>query len=84
MPNTTLINKKKTILPLHFQIPNSTVLNSKHEGNVQPAALKMETNKYRVLPYVTSGVLISIAQLFDYGYISTFTSTHLTMHNKHI
>ena len=34
IPNTPLINKKKTTLPFHVQLPNTTVFNSTNKGNI--------------------------------------------------
>ena len=63
IPKIPLLIKKKRILPLNVQLTNGTVLKSTHEGNLQLATLPKEATKSSVLPHITSGTLILVAQL---------------------
>ena len=82
MQNTPSKNKKKTIIPLHVQLPNGTVLKSTHEGNIQLAALPKEATKAHVFPHITYGALILVAQLYDPGCIYTFTNTDMIIYKN--
>ena len=82
MTTTPLINKKKTIIPLRVQIANGTVLKSTHERNIRLNALPKEETKAHIFPYITSGLLILVAQLCGHVLISTFANTDVTIYNK--
>ena len=84
MPNTTLINKKKTILLLHVQLINGTLLKSTHGGNLQIAAQPKKSTKSHVFTHVISDTLILVAQLCDHGFIATFSNIDVIIYNKHI
>ena len=61
MPNTPLINKNKSILPLQDQLPNGIVLKLTYEVNIQLAVVPKESAKAYVFPHITYGILTSVA-----------------------
>ena len=77
MKNTPLINSTPS-----FQLTNGTVSKSTHEGNLQLATLPKEATKARVLPHITSGALIFVAQICDHKCIATFTNVYIIIYNK--
>ena len=56
-------------MPLHVQLPNGTVLKLTHERNLQLISLLKVATKAPVFLHITSGAIISIAQLCDHGCI---------------
>ena len=82
IPTTPLLNKKKTIIPLRFQLPNGTVLKSTNEVDIQLAAIIKESTKPHLFPHITSGALILVSQLCNHGCIYTFTNKNVTIYKK--
>ena len=72
----------KTILPIHVQLPNVTVLKSTLEGNLRTTTLPKNAKKAHILPPITSGAIILSEQQFDHRCIATFTNTGVIIYNK--
>jgi hypothetical protein len=80
--NAPCLNKVQSRTPLPVRLPNGATMESSHTADLDIPELNAAESKAHVFPGMSHHSLISVGQLCDEGYISTFKQDTVTTCNS--
>jgi hypothetical protein len=77
--NAPVINKRRSLNPIHIRNPNGTIMISTHEADLDLPMLPPAARRIHIVPELASSSLISMGQLCDAGCSVAFTATKVNV-----
>jgi hypothetical protein len=74
-----VINKRRSLNPIHIRNPNGTIMTSTHEADLDLPMLPPAACRIHIVPELASASLISMGQLCDAGCAVAFTATKVNV-----
>jgi hypothetical protein len=81
MTDTPVINSTPVSPGIFVQLPDGSSIESSHKANLNIPGLPTAASECHIFPSLTSGSLLSIGQLCDYGCDVNFNKLNVTIHH---